>query len=132
MRKIQGISVALLLVLFFAFVILGVFQSQNDPPQPASTSTMLNDKGFEVNIPQKALVKNTVTVSVKARPGTICILTYIPPSGETSIMDTTADTKGVCSWRWNVEESKGKGSSRLIFTIDGISETHFMEVWSGF
>jgi hypothetical protein len=47
-------------------------------------------------------------------------------------MDITADSDGLCKWQWKIEEADGKGSGRLIFTIDGVSETHFIEVRSAF
>jgi len=95
-------------------------------------STPQNDKGFTVTIPQKALHKNRVTVSVEAAPGTDCELTYISPLGDMSVMDTITNTSGICSWTWRVDETRGKGSGRLIFTIEGVSETHFIEVRSSF
>jgi hypothetical protein len=47
-------------------------------------------------------------------------------------MDTTADTSGLCEWRWKIDVAQGKGAGRLIFTINGVSETHFMEIRSNF
>ena len=73
-----------------------------------------------------------MVVSVGASPRTNCRLTYVPPSGEVQVMDIMADINGLCEWRWKIEEAQGKGSGRLIFTIDGISETHFMEIRSAF
>ena len=96
------------------------------------TSTHQKDEGFKVTIPQKALHKNKVSVSVEAAPGTGCELTYISPSGAISYMDTAADTSGICSWTWKVDEAKGKGAGRLIFTIEGVSETHFIEIRANF
>ena len=78
---------------------------------------------FRLEIPQKALWKNYVTVSAEAVPGTICELLYIPPSGETQQMSSMADINGECAWKWKIEEAHGKGNGRLIFTIDGKSET---------
>jgi hypothetical protein len=107
-------------------VILVVSQFQTISPIPASTPTAIPGKGFVVNNPQKALFKNYVTVSAEATPGTSCELTYIPPSGDISVMDTIANESGICSWRWKIDETKGKGMGWLIFTIGGMSETHFI------
>lgn len=87
---------------------------------------------FNVTIPQKALLKNYVTVSVDTPEGTACELTFIPSSGETQVMSTTANADGICEWRWKLEESYGKGNARLIFTINGVSDTHFLEILSEF
>lgn len=87
---------------------------------------------FKVTIPQKALLKNYVTVSVEAVPVTNCELTFVPPSGETQVMNSTANAEGICEWRWKLEESYGKGNARLIFTINGVSDTHFLEILSEF
>ena len=100
--------------------------------KPPSTPTVIPDTNFAVNIPQKALWKNYVTVSAEAPPGTTCKLTYVPPSGNIHQTDTIADASGQCVWRWKVEESEGKGNGRLIFTIGEISETHFIEIRSSF
>ncbi len=98
----------------------------------ANVSTAVSDRGFIVNIPQKALIKNYVTVSVEAPPGTTCELTYISPSGQTRQTDTTANTSGLCVWEWKINESEGRGEARLIFTIGNVNETHFMEILSNF
>ena len=77
-------------------------------------------------------MKNYVTVSAEAPPGTKCELIYVPPSGATHQTDTIADASGQCVWKWKVEESEGKGDGRLIFTIGDISETHFIQIFSNF
>ena len=115
-----------------AFLFIAASCIQFTKPVPQNTPTAAENKGFVVNIPQKAFFKNYVFVSVEASPGTSCELTYISPSGDLGHMDTTANTNGICSWRWKVDETKGKGDGRLIFTIEGISETHFIEIRSGF
>ena len=138
-RKTPKILIALLLVTVVAFLAWAVLHGQSNSSslstptvQSPSTSTVIPDTRFVVNIPQKALMKNYVTVSVEAPPRTKCKLTYIPPSGNIHQTDTTADTSGLCVWNWKVEESEGKGNGRLIFTIGGISETHFIEIRSNF
>jgi hypothetical protein len=98
----------------------------------SKTSTPQIDEGFKVTIPQKALHKNKVSVSLEAAPGTACELTYISPSGDISYMEAAADTSGICSWTWKVDETKGRGAGRLIFTIEGVSETHFIEIRASF
>jgi hypothetical protein len=92
----------------------------------------MSDIDFTVNIPQKALMKNYVTVSAEAPPGTTCELIYVPPSGNIHQTETLADASGLCTWRWKVEESEGKGNGRLIFVIGETSETHFIEIRSSF
>lgn len=94
-------------------------------PSPEKTS-------FRLEIPQKALWRNYVTISAEAAPGTTCDLIFVTPTGQTMQMDSLADATGTCTWRWKVEESYGKGNGRLIFTIDGKSETHFIEIRSSF
>jgi len=118
---------ALLILGLIATVALALIPSKTKtPPTPEE------DVSFVVHIPQKALHRNMVTVSVETTPGTDCELSYISPSGDISKMDTKADAIGVCSWTWKVDETKGKGSGRLIFKIGGMSETHFIEIRSSF
>jgi hypothetical protein len=52
--------------------------------------------------------------------------------GKTQEMDTVANENGLCEWRWKISEEEGKGPGRLIFTINGTSETHFIEVRRSF
>ena len=73
-----------------------------------------------------------MTVSAKAEEGTICRLTFIPASGEMLVMDTVANAGGECTWKWKLEESYGKGDGRLIFTINGVSDTHFIQIFKEF
>ena len=101
-----------------AFLFIAVSCSQSTIPSPKNTPTIVDDKGFVVNVPQKALFNNYVSVSVEATPRTRCELTYISPSGDISQMDTIANTSGMCLWKWKVDETKGKGDGRLIFTIE--------------
>jgi hypothetical protein len=102
---------------------------QADAFPPPSTSTPVS---FNLNIPQKALWRNYLVVSAEVTDGAGCRLTYIPPSGNKKVMDVTANSSGLCEWQWKIEEADGKGNARLIFTIDGVSETHFIEVRSSF
>ena len=122
MRKTQGIFLVCATV--FLFILISCPGVQISTPQI--------DEDFKVTIPQKALHKNKITVSVEAASGTECELTYISPSGDISYMDAVADINGLCTWTWKVDETKGRGTGRLIFTIDGRSETHFIEVRASF
>jgi hypothetical protein len=100
--------------------------------KPPSTPIVIPTKSFVVNIPDKALLRNYIEVSVKANPGTNCELTYVSPAGQTRQTISLADSSGLCVWKWQIDASDGKGNARLIFTMDGISETHFLEVRSAF
>jgi len=124
--------ITLLLLIFVTFSAWAVLRGQSKSSQPPITPTITPNPGFVLNIPQKALMKNYVTVSAEAPPGTKCELIYVPPSGATHQTDTIADASGQCVWKWKVEESEGKGDGRLIFTIGNSSETHFIEIHSGF
>jgi len=131
-HKIPRVLIVLLsiaLVIFFAQIVLHEKITLSKLP---GTPTVVPESGFAVDIPQKALLKNYVVVSVQTSPNTRCELLFVPPSGETKKMDTIADNEGQCVWRWKIEESQGKGSGRLIFTIGGKSETHFIEIRSSF
>lgn len=91
-----------------------------------------NTPNFNVQIPDKALLKNYLVVSLEADPGMDCELTYIAPKGQKLHMVETADENGICEWRWKLEESDGRGHGRLIFTLNGVSETHFIDIRPGF
>ena len=122
----------LLLAILVVCVILVAVQFQIEIPLSSEAPTAQSSKRFAVNIPQKALFRNYVAISIEAAPGTLCDLTYISPSGDMSQMSTTANASGLCSWRWKVDDTKGEGTGRLVFTIDGVSETHFIEIRSSF
>jgi hypothetical protein len=133
-RNSKGVLIVSLVLIFMA---LGTWRfmsmGQSKPPQaieivPAETSL----PPFKVNIPDKALWRNYLHVSVEAPTGTSCRLTYIAPMGATQQLDETANESGLCEWRLKISEEEGKGHSRLIFTIDGMSETHFIDVRDNF
>lgn len=132
LQKISNKLIILLITVLLIFAPRVVFQSQSIAPKTTSTATAQAKLSFDLEIPQKALFKNTVTVSARVAPGTSCELTYISPAGDMSIMNTTADEDGKCIWRWKIDETQGKGNGRLIFTIESVSETHFIEIRSSF
>jgi hypothetical protein len=104
----------------------------NTSPTPQSLPTRVK---FKVNLPQKAFTNSNVTVSVEAQPGTNCGITYVAPTGETNeaegLGDTMANENGMCTWTWRIGEVKQKGAGRVIISIGGISETHFIEIRPG-
>ena len=128
-RLVLFIFLPAILLLLTARVIQ---QERNRESLPTATPVLFIDADYAVTIPDKALMKNYLTVSLETHPGTECKLTFIPPSGGMVEMDTVADADGVCEWRWKLEESYGKGHGRLIFTINGISDTHFIDIRAGF
>jgi len=130
MRPARKKLIVLLVTILTAFLAWTILREQPASLQPPETPTDV--PGLVLNIPQKALWKNYVAVSAKTSPGTTCELMYVPPSGKTHQINTTADSSGLCVWKWKVDETEGKGNARLIFTIDGISETHFIEIRSAF
>jgi hypothetical protein len=130
-RIIKKLSAFFIVILGITFIWI-VLSEQSNALQTPATPTAIPGIGFVLQIPQKALWKNYVTVSAEANPGTICELLYVPPSGQAQQMDSLADATGKCIWRWKIDESHGKGNGRLIFTIDGKSETHFIEIRSSF
>jgi hypothetical protein len=134
MRLIQKTKItiiALLAVAFFGFL-AWMFPRGQLNSSPPVISKVTPNKPMVLTIPQKALWENYVTVSAKSSPGTVCKLIYVPPADKALQMDTTANSHGLCEWKWKIEKTQGKGNGRLIFTIEGISETHFIEVRSAF
>ena len=131
--RFSRITLALFLTILLTISACSNSQSQK-PTQPiAPTLTPFTPApGFNVTIPSKGLLKNYLVVSAEAAPGTQCTLTFIPKSGEMLVMEAVANTEGECVWRWKLEESYGRGAARLIFTIDGVSDTHFIEIHSSF
>ncbi|GAB4496600.1 MAG: hypothetical protein OHK003_02240 [Anaerolineales bacterium] len=104
--------------LFFSTIILlsaisVIHQKQASEALPTSTPLLFIDAEFTVNIPDKALIKNYLTVSLETDPDTACKLTFIPPSGAVREMETIADTNGLCEWRWKIEETDGRGAWTL-------------------
>lgn len=130
-RKIFGlIFIASIFLIIFTFL-SNSLPTRNLVKETAAPSPT-PEPNFEATIPSKGLLKNYVTVSVKAESGASCNLIFIPASGETLNMDTIADENDECVWRWKLEESYGRGSARLIFTIDGMSQTHFLQIFPEF
>ena len=130
MRK----PVLLLLTLVMTVLVLWGCSSGRSTPIQATpiypTETPLPP--FILHIPEKALWNNYLNISAETSAGTSCRLTYVPPMGTTQEMDTIADESGLCTWRFKISEEEGKGPGRLIFTINGTSETHFIEIRRSF
>ncbi|MBL8050354.1 MAG: hypothetical protein JNM46_03955 [Anaerolineales bacterium] len=129
-RKLLGlisiVSITLIFYIFSPSLPTRILVKETITPSPTS------EPNFEVTIPSKALLKNYVTVSVKAETGTSCNLIFIPGSGDMLNMDTIANENGDCVWRWKLEESYKKGTARLIFTINGMSQTRFLQILENF
>jgi len=131
-KLIPTIFAILVAVGFIVLLLWLIRGEQQFETQAAATPTLPTEIDFILDIPQKALWKNYLHVSAEAAPGTVCTLRYIPPSGNMKEMSSTADENGKCTWRWKIEEADGKGNGRLIFTINGKSETHFIEIRRSF
>jgi hypothetical protein len=131
MRIQRSLRGALLFWTILIWIVLTACSSTPVQSTPAySTETPFAP--FTLNIPDKALWNNYLIISAETTAGTTCRLIYVPPMGTTQEMDTTADENGLCSWRWKISDQEGKGPGRLIFTIDGRSETHFIEIRRSF
>ena len=129
-KNISRVLTVLLLITLLIFLAQIILQEKIIISKLPDTPTFVPEVAFVVDIPQKTFFNNYVVMSAQTSPGTICELLYVPPSGEIQKMDTVADNNGRCVWRWKIEESQGKGNGRLIFTIAGKSETHFIEIRS--
>jgi hypothetical protein len=122
-------------ITLFVVLLFALPACMNLPPSPlpnTPTPIVIPTKTLVVHIPDKALLKNYVEVSVEAPAGTSCDLLYITPSGKDQKTTTTANSGGLCVWKWQLQESDGKGKGRLIFMVNGVSETHFLEIRSAF
>lgn len=131
-KSILVILFTLIVLTVSIFIVQMAWNEQENISQTPATPTEPPQAEFVLQIPQKALWRNYVHVSAEAAPGTTCDLLYIPPSGNTQEISSVADENGKCTWRWKIEETDGKGNGRLIITIDGKSETHFIEIRSSF
>jgi hypothetical protein len=137
MNPVKSSKRTLIVSLVLIFLALGIWGSISTGRSKPVQVTEIVPAGtppppFKVNIPDKALWKNYLHISVEAPAGTACRLTYIAPMGATQQLDETANESGLCEWRLKISEEEGKGHSRLIFTINGISETHFIDVRPNF
>ena len=130
--KISKAQIALLATILVAILAWVVFRRYTNSSEQTDMAAVVPVPGFVVSIPQKALINNYVVISVEAPAETNCELTYVSPSGEIRQTEAIANKTGSCVWKWKIEESGGSGAGRLIFTIEGISDTHFMEIHSGF
>jgi hypothetical protein len=84
------------------------------------------------SVGETATPSPTLEPSFEAGAGTSCNLIFIPASGDMLSMDATANENGECVWRWKLEESYKKGTARLIFTINEMSQTHFLQILENF
>ncbi|HND47759.1 MAG TPA: hypothetical protein PLL95_04325 [Anaerolineales bacterium] len=125
----QSFQIIHYLIFMVGILFISACSNELNTPTPVATE---NVPTFNVQIPDKALLKNYLVVSLETEPNTTCELTYIAPKGQKLHMIETADKNGICEWRWKLEESDGRGHGRLIFTINGVSETHFIDIRPGF
>ena len=104
------------------------------PPPP--TVAIPTETGFAVTIPQRGYMRSKTTISVEAVPGAVCELIFISSNGGHSNAEglglTTANEMGLCSWSFVIEEAERKYDARLLIYVDGVSETHFMEIRKGY
>ena len=130
--KLPKVLVALVVAALGILIIQMSWERKTNFSAPAATLTDTLKNDFILQIPQKALWNSYIVVTAEATPGVTCSLLYIPPSGDSQEMSSTADKNGHCVWRWKIDPSQGKGNGRLIITINGRSETHFFEIRSSF
>jgi hypothetical protein len=114
-RKIPKTLIALFLIAFTILLVWVIIRGQENSSRPPNTPSSQPPASptavplrFKVNIPQKALWRNYVEVSVEATPGTKCELTFVPPAGKTHQIATMAGTNGLCVWNWKIEEADEK------------------------
>jgi hypothetical protein len=129
---VRRTSAILFLLVFGAIISWVILKGIFPAPQLPVAPTSIPKADLILEIPQKALWRNYLIISAEAAPGTTCDLLYIPPSGDSQETSSVADNNGNCSWRWKIEETDGKGNARLIFTVEGVSETHFIEIRRSF
>lgn len=134
MRKTHISLDRLRLVCIIGLLVVGCTNLQFQESLNVSTPTATKRKGFIVKLPQKAFWNSILTVTVEAPYSTSCELSYISPSGSFSkaagLGRTRANKSGVCMWSWKIDPSGKTGTGRLIVTIGGLSETHFVEIRS--
>jgi hypothetical protein len=69
---------------------------------------------------------SSATVRIQTVAGASCFLSYTTPSGTDSqaagLGATTADTKGVCSWTWNIGPKTKAGTGSLAITANGSTQ----------
>ena len=77
-------------------------------------------------------MRSKTIISAEAPTGTDCELIFITPDGvdsqEQGLGKIIADKNGLCTWNFVIEHSERRGSARLLIYIDGVGETHFMEI----
>ena len=132
-NRVQLIIICTIIILLFTiFYVHGQEQKFISP----NTLTVTVNEGFVVELPQIAYWNSKVAVSVEAQPGTRCKLSYINPAGNLTEADglgvTIANTDGLCTWMWKIDEAGRKGSGRVIVRVGETSETHFIEIRSGY
>jgi hypothetical protein len=131
-KNVFKILITLLVIAVSILVIQAASREKYSTTQAMIIATNTSETGLILEIPQKALWRNYVRVSAETKPGSLCELLYVPPSGVMQEFSSVADENGKCAWKWKIEEKDGKGNGRLIFTIDGKSETHFIEIRRSF
>jgi hypothetical protein len=99
---------------------------------PTDTPTPTPGPFQFAQLPAEIKVGSDVTVSLQAPPGAVCLLEFYTPDGNRStakgLGQTVANSQGRCSWEWHVSGNTGAGGGRLVVSMNGITETHEVEV----
>ncbi len=68
-------------------------------------------------------------MKIRTKPGNLCTLVYILPSGRRStakgLGNTYADQEGYCYWTWVIGSRTKPGTGRLIVTVNNTNRQTF-------
>ncbi len=99
---------------------------------PTDTPTPTPGPFQFIQLPKQIRVGNDVTVNLQAPPGAVCFLEFYTPDGNLStakgLGQAVANSQGRCSWEWHVSGNTGAGGGKLVISMNGITETHEVEV----
>lgn len=104
---------------------LGANLTENPPPEACHVA------GYRLLYrPYVTIAGGQAEYRIQTDVGQTCVLQYIPPDGNPSEASgagaITADSHGICAWKWDVGSIKGVAT--VIVTIDEISQEYSIEL----
>ena len=114
--------------------------TEKHTPKPSATLTITPDPTITkthtqtIQIHQIELLELTkkvtagadASVIIRTEPGLNCLINYITPAGNDSEAEgldiKTADSNGICKWKWNIGPGTNPGTGIIYISVNGTTE----------
>jgi hypothetical protein len=96
-------------------------------PSPTLSQTVPVISGFEMlSYSDTVSPGGTAFAKIQTTPAVACSIQYYTPAGTNStaqgLAPQTSDSKGYCSWVWNIGSRTKPGTGRIVIAANGISK----------